>query len=136
MPSTGPNRGGLAAIYVDGVKVGYSTNASISIEMGTRDVTTKDSDKYVENLEGLISWSASGDFIFAEDATEGFEELFDDVDNRRTVTFLWSTNVSGDVTLGGNAYVTSLNRTAGIDSDTETFSASFTGAGTLTKSTV
>lgn len=136
MASTGINRGGLAAIYVDSTKVAHSTNATLSIELGVRDATTKDSSVWVDNLEGLANWSVEGDFYFAEDAGEGFSELFSDLSGRTTVTVMYSTEVAGDNKYSGTAYVTSLSRSAGIDSDNETFSASFTGTGALTEATV
>lgn len=136
MASTGKNRGGLCAIYVDGVKVTHSTNASLSVELSTRDVTSKDSSGWTENAEGLKSWSITGEFFFAENATEGFTHVYADLDGRTTVTAMYSSGVSGDKKYSGSAYVTSLSRSSGIDSDTETWSITLTGAGALTEGTV
>lgn len=136
MASTGINRGGLAAIYIAGVKVTHSTNATLSISQDVRDVTTKDTSRWKTNLEGLASWEMSGDFFFAENATEGFTHSFADVNTGAAVTVMWSSGISGDKTYSGSAYITSMSRTAGTDGDSETFSISFTGAGTLTEGTV
>lgn len=136
MASTGKNRGGLAAIYIAGVKVTHSTNATLSISQDVRDVTTKDVSRWKSNLEGLASWEISGEFFYAEDATEGFTHSFADLNTGTAVTAMYSTGVSGDKTYSGSAYITSMSRTAGTDSDTETWSITLTGAGTLTEGTV
>ena len=41
--------------------IGRANSASLSVSMETRDTTTKDSAGWQENLEGLKSWSLSGD---------------------------------------------------------------------------
>jgi len=136
MASTGINRGGLAAVYVASVKVTHSTNANLNIEMETRDMTTKDSATWKDTGEGYLSWSMDAEFYVAEDATEGFEELFDDIIARTAVTIKYSSAVSGDVEYRGSAFVTGLTRSAGLDGDNETYTVTFTGNGALSKATI
>jgi len=136
MASTGVNRGGLAAIYVADVKVAYSTSATLNIELGVRDITTKDSSTWIDQAEGLASWSMDCDNLFAEDAAEGFSDLFSDLSGRTSVTVMYSSEVTGDLDYSGTAYVTSLSRSSGLDSDSETYTASFTGTGSLTEAAV
>jgi len=129
-------RGGYCAIYVNAAKVAHSTNASFEMSMSTRDTTSKDNSAYETRAEGLLSWSGSGDFYFAEDATEGYEDLWDDMNGRSSVTFLYSNANSGDIEYSGTAWITSLSRSGGTDNDNESFSASFEGTGSVTKSTI
>jgi len=104
--------------------------------MNTRDATTKDTATWEDKLEGLLNWTASGEFLFAEDATEGYEDLYDDMIARTTVTLLYSNANTGDVEYSGSAYITSLSRNGATDNDNESFSVTFEGTGALSKATI
>ena len=96
MSSTGILNGTLAVIKVAATAVAHLTSNDISFEMATREATTKDSAGNKETLEGLKSFSGSGSGYFAEDASYGFEDLYDVIDARTPVTVRWSTGVVGD----------------------------------------
>ena len=131
-------RGGYCAIYIDTVKIAHSTNASFEMSMSTRDTTSKDVSGYETRAEGLLTWSMSGDFYFAEDAAAGagFEDLWDDMHARTSVTALYSNANTGDVEYSGTGWITSLSRSGGIDSDNESFSVSLEGTGAIAKATI
>jgi len=133
--TTGIMRGDCA-IYNNTAKVAHSVSATLDISMNTRDATTKDTTAWEDVLEGLLSWTASGEFYFAEDATEGYEDLYDDMILRNTVTVLYSNANSGDVEYSGSAYITSLSRNGATDNDNESFSVTFQGTGTLSKASI
>lgn len=135
MATTGIVNGTLGLISVGGTVVSHLTNVDVSFEMATRDATTKDSGGDKDVLEGLKSFSGSASGYFAEDATYGFEDLYDAYTARTAVTVLWTSEVSGDVTYSGSAYITSLSRSAGVE-ESVTFEVSFEGTGSVTKGTV
>lgn len=135
MPSTGINNGTLLTIYVGGTAVAHSTSASLSLNMSTRDATTKSSSGWSDKLEGVRDWSMSGECFFAEDAAYGYEDIFDLVNGRTTATVKYSSSVTGDKEYTGTAYFTSLERTAPTE-DSETYSFSLEGTGALAKATI
>jgi hypothetical protein len=134
--STGINSGGMAAIYLDDVKVVHSTNATLTISRGMRDITSKDSSNWLDKRPGMAEWSISGDFFFAEDAAEGLSEAFADIKDGTAVDAAWSTGNSGDNKYSGTAYCSEVSVSAGIDTDSQTWSMTYTGTGALTESTI
>lgn len=136
MASTGIQRGGLAAIFVGGVKITHLTNVTLNLDLGVRDATSKDSVIFMDNLPGLASWSMDGEAWFAEDGTFNYEDLFDSQIARTQVTVLYSSAVTGDIEYSGTAIITNLSRTAALDSDNESYTVSLTGNGALAKATV
>lgn len=132
MASTGILNGTLAVIKVGGTAIAHLTSNDISFEMATREATTKDSAGNKEILEGLKSFSGSGSGYFAEDATYGFEDLYDAYTARTAVTVRWTTGITGDIYYEGSCYITSLNRTDGLE-ESSTFEVSFEGTGAVTK---
>lgn len=135
MPSTGKQNGTLVALYIGGVKQTYATNASLEINNETIDVSCKDSSGWRDILAGMRSWSMSGDFIFAEDAALNFEDVFDDINGRTSVTARISTEVTGDVYYEGTAYITSASMSGGVE-DAQVYSMSLEGTAALSKGTV
>lgn len=135
MASTGKNNGTLIGLYVGGTKISHLTSNDFSVEHSTREASTKDSAGYREVLEGMRSASFSADGYFAEDATYGYEDLYDAWVARTALTVRWSSAVTGDQYYEATAYLTSLQTTAPLE-DTQTFSASFDITGTITKAAV
>lgn len=135
MASTGILNGTLAKVQVGGITIAHLTSNSLTFDMSTRDASTKDSDGWKESLEGQKSFSGSAEGFFAEDATYGYEDLYDAFAARTLVTITWTTDVVGDSEYSGSCYITSLERTDGLE-ESSTFSASFEGTGAVTKATV
>lgn len=134
MATTGIANGSLAVISVGGTDIAYLTNNSISFEMATRDATNKDSAGNTEILEGLKSFSITGEGYFAEDASFGFEDLYTSYAARTAVTVRYSSGVSGDVYYEGSCYITSLSKTDGLEESSQ-FSVTLNGTGAVTKGT-
>jgi TP901-1 family phage major tail protein len=133
--TTGKMNGTLVKIEVGGTTIAHLTSVSQSFSMATRDASTKDSAGYKEVLEGQMSWSMSGEGFFAEDATYGYEDLYDAINARTLLTVKQTDANAGDVEYSGSAYVTSLERSAGTE-DTMTFSISLEGTGATTKAVI
>ena len=135
MASTGILNGTLAKIQVGGVTVAHLTSNSLTLDHSTRDASTKDSAGWKESLEGQISFSGSAEGFFAEDATYGYEDLYGSFILRSKVVVTWTTDVSGDQEYSGDCYITSLERTDGLE-ESSTFSVSLEGTGAITKAAV
>lgn len=135
MASTGVNEGKITGIYDGTTLISYATGSEWNVTMDTREITSKDSGAGKEFRPVRYSFEASGEFLFAEDATHGYEELYDKMVAGTAVTVKLSSGVTGDVEYSGSAYITSMNRSA-PDGDNETFSATLQGTGTITKATI
>jgi len=135
MATTGIVNGTAIGVYVGSTKVAHATDGSISINMATRDATTKDSGGWTDRLEGVRSWSITCNALFAYDATYGLSDLFSALNNRSTVTVKFSTEVTGDKAYSGTAYVTSIEANAGTE-ENATYSVTFEGTGALSETTI
>jgi TP901-1 family phage major tail protein len=132
MASTGILNGTLAKISVAGSTIAHLTSNSLTFDMSTRDASTKDSSGWKESLEGQKSFSGSGEGFFAENASYGYEDLYLVFAARTKVEVIWTTSIAGDMQYKGDCYITSLERTDGLEEST-TFSVSFEGTGDVTK---
>jgi predicted secreted protein len=142
----------VVKLGTDGAEVQFAdqTEGSLSMNMETRDITTKGSSGYRELLGGLRSASmtfsglvdstltSTGDLAFLMDQVTGH----DTAANARTSThvlFGFDASVSGDSDslFEGDAFVTSIEVSAGTE-DNVTVSATleFTGAITYADDTV
>lgn len=135
MASTGILNGTLAKIQVGGVTIAHLTSNSLTFDMSTREASTKDSNGWKESLSGQKSFSGSAEGFFAEDATYGYEDLYGVFVARTLVTVTWTTDIVGDMQYEGSCYITSLERTDGLE-ESSTFSVSFEGTGAVTSTAV
>jgi TP901-1 family phage major tail protein len=127
--------GTLAKIEVGGTVIAHLTSNGISVSHSTRDASSKGSGGAKESLEGQTSWSISGEGLFAEDASYGYEDLWDAWLARTKLTITYSDAVADDIEYSGDAYITSLDRTDGME-ESVTFSVSLEGTGVLAKATI
>ena len=125
-----------AEVVVDNV-----TECSISMSTDMRDITTKTSGGWRELLPGLKSASLSLSGLFAEDATNGYNQL---VDNQIAGTKLGIefTNTGtgavpniGDEQFTVEGYITSLEQSAGVE-DNVGFSLSLEVTGTVVREVI
>ena len=118
--------------------IGRATSASLSVSMETRDTTNKDSAGWQENLEGLKSWSLSGDGLVTYSITGDYEtpdDLFTLLSNRTLVKVKFGSATSGEIDYTGDAYLVSYEQEAGVEENV-TYSFGFTGTGVLTQASV
>lgn len=118
--------------------IGRATSASLSVSMETRSTTTKDSAGWDENLEGLKSWSLSGDGLVTYSITGDYDtpdELFTLLNNRTLVKVKFGSATSGEIDYTGDAYLVSYEQEAGVEENV-TYSFGFTGTGVLTQASV
>jgi len=127
----------LLKIGTDGSEVAIpdQTEGSISINMETRDITTKDSSGYRELLEGVRSASLSVSGLVDDDGAGGAGADLFAVLNARTAThIIFGLDSGDDYHYECDAFCTSLEVSAGTE-DNVTYSATFEVTGGITEVT-
>ena len=128
----------LLKIGTDGSEVAIpdQTEGSISINMETRDITTKDSSGYRELLEGVRSASISVSGLVDDDGAGGAgADLFAVLDGRTTTHIIFGLDAAtDDYHYECDAFCTSLEISAGTE-DNVTYSATFEVTGAITEVT-
>ncbi len=139
--SDGQLNGTELGVYVEGVLVAFSTNATININHATRSTSSKESGGWEESMEGMRSWDVSCDALYAWLRVDGgdiakttLSDMFTAyIDTRTSFELTWgSQTTTGDgwTKYVGTAWMTSASITA-PNEDTATFSVSFQGSGSL-----
>ena len=127
-----PSSGGTEA------KLMHSQNVSLSVNVDTIDISTKDSSGFRDLLGGQKSFSLSADGLmdFAGVAADTeVDELLDQMLARTAVTFTFALSTPAGYTLTGSGFITSLEISGGTE-DAPTYSCSIEGTGALTKTNV
>ena len=111
----------LGTVNDSEVVLDHITECSISMSTDMRDITTKTSAGWRTLLPGLKSASLSVSGLFAENATNGYNQLVDH-QIAGTKVFVLYTNVDsngaaneGDEQFNFEGYITSLEQTAGVE---------------------
>lgn len=135
-----PSSGGAVA------KLMHSQNVSLSMNVDTIDISTKDSQGYRDILPGQMSYSLSADGLMDfsgvaadTEVDELFNQMFVDtavspVVGRTAVTFTFGfdTPASGEYSYSGTGFITSLEISGGTE-DAPVYSVSIEGSGPLTQ---
>ena len=127
-----PSDGGTEA------KLMHSQNVSLSMNVDTIDISTKDSAGWRDLLGGQKSFSLSADGLMDFSATAGdtdVAELFDQMFDRTAVDFTFALSTPAGYTITGDGFITSLEISGGTE-DAPTYSCSIEGSGELTKTPV
>ena len=135
MATAGKFNGNILEISFGGTVLTHALQHSESHSMSPIDVTTKDSSSQEEVSAGLRGSEISASGYFAEDASYGYEDLYILYADGNSVTVLVSSGVSGDATYSYTAYITSLSRTAEMDTAVG-FEVSLKPTGAVTKGQV
>ena len=98
-----------------------------------RDVTTKDSAGFQENIGGLKSFELSSDALQDINADLDFKEFYDDINERNEVIIKFAERDSG-VRWEGSGYISSLSMDAGVEENV-TYSVTITGTSSVVKDT-
>ncbi len=113
------------------VLVDHLTDLSVSFSTETRDTTTKNNGGYRAILPGLKTLSVNFTAFYAADATNGYEELFADMEagtklDVKIASHAQSDNseITDDMDIAFEAYCTSLELSAGTE-DNASYTATF-----------
>lgn len=119
-------------VYISGTIIAAAQDVSLSLNMETIDVTTKDSSGWRELLAGVRSGSMScSGLIDYGSANKDTLDLWAAFDNR-TLLSLKFDDTGGGAEFSASGYLTSLEQSGGTE-DTATFSATFELTGTITQ---
>jgi predicted secreted protein len=128
--------GTLLGVYLDSTLIAAAQDVSLSLNVETIDVTTKDSQGFRELLGGLRSgtMTVNGLIDYTDaDSNKDTTDLWTAWEARTpvAVVFQKATEVTGDLSFSANAIITSLEQSGGTE-DTATYSATFELTGTIT----
>ena len=122
-------------------EVGFGTDCKLSIEMGTANATTKDSNGWDEIIPTSGKWSIDCNGLVDFHPSAGFHnvaDLFTALAGKTPVTVYFqlaaAVEISGDKEYSGVCYITKLEQNA-KDKDVMSYSATFEGTGALSQLT-
>lgn len=134
--------GGDLTFFLDSKPVAFSTDAKLSIKMGTREISNKDTPDWVARKKTRLDWTGSGTAYLSDtlavSTTNTFDMLYDAMIAGDPVDVVWavqSGNPFAQTPHGtkkkytSKAYITSLDPAA-PDGDTASFTYSLEGDGT------
>jgi TP901-1 family phage major tail protein len=126
--------GTVFLLKIGGTALPDQTEGSISINMETRDITTKDSAGYRELLEGTRSGTISVSGLIDDDGSGGAGGvLFAELDSRTAQTLLFGLDdATDDYHYTCSAFCTSLE-VSGATEDNVSYSATFEITGAITE---
>ena len=126
--------GTVFLLKIGGTALPDQTEGSISINLETRDITTKDSSGYRELLEGVRSGSISVSGLVDDDGTGGAgADLFAALNGRTAQTIIFGLDdTSDDYFYSCSAFCTSMEVSGGTE-DNVTYSATFEITGAITE---
>ena len=119
-------------------KLLHSTSCTLSMNVDTIDISTKDSAGFRDLLGGQKSFSLSADGLMdftSTGSTTDPDELFTNMMNRTSVTFTFALATPAGHKYTGSAFITSLEVTGGVE-DAPTYSVTLEGTGAILNPTV
>lgn len=135
MATPGVINGTAVKIAIQGKNVAYCTNASLSLNSDTIDITTKDSSGWAQFMGGLNSWDVSGDAYFTQ--ASGTDEraaayVVNTMISKSVITVALYTSPfqSGDLYFSGSGIFTSVEISGGVE-EAASFSFGIKGVGAL-----
>lgn len=138
MATTGVLNSSLIALYVEGSVILCSTDATITIENGTRETTCKEDDEWASYEPSIKSWNMSGSAFYRTDSTPGMHDMFTYLtgSTKGKVAVKWASKETGDKQFGGNGIITRLQGNSPGVNENATWDIDIQGTGALTSSTV
>jgi len=129
--------GTLTILKFDGTQMAELTNVTCSLNQETFDTTSKESGGWSEILPGVRSatFSAEGLVDFQAATNKDLADVFTAFTNRTVVAIEWTNAVTGDKKLTCNAYITSCEISAPMESEV-TYSIEFQSTGAVTSATI
>lgn len=122
-------------VYIDDTLIAAATDCSLSLNMETIDITTKDSSGFRELLGGLRSGSisCSGLIDYLDASNKDITDLWTAWENRSSLTLKFSkaNESTGELSFSASGFITSLEQSGGTE-DTATYSATFELTGAIT----
>ena len=122
-------------VYMDSTLIAAATDCSLSLNVETIDITTKDSAGFRELLGGVRSGSisVSGLVDYLDASNKDVTDLWTAWEARTAVTvkFAKANETTGELSFSASAIITSLEQSGGTE-DTATYSATSELTGAIT----
>lgn len=122
-------------VLIGATAINNLENCELDINSADIDVTDKDSAGWKEILDGMKDWSINISGILDFAATEGVDEIVDDLINGTFASIKFSTTITGDTQFAGSGKYSNVHLGAPKE-DKVSFSAKISGSGALTVSTI
>ncbi len=135
MASEGIINATLVHIQVGKVKISNQLSAEMNITMEPRETLNKDSQSWRGRQKGAMSFEMSGEAEFAPDAAFAIDALHDAFVAGTAVGVVFTTNVTGDRQYYGDAVISNLTMSAGVEENVQ-ISYTFAGSGAIAKNNV
>ena len=134
MATTGIVNGTLLTIKVGGSTLLNSTSASLSLTLDTPEATTKDSGGFQDLIAGVKSGEISFEGLVAYDSGSGSQigDISDELISGTSVSWEFSTDVSGDDKYSGNGFISSIEITADMEAPVS-YSGTIVTTGVITQ---
>lgn len=142
MATTGVANGKLTLFRINTVSTTYvatgcATEATMTIEVETRETTCAQSGDFRTYLPGLITASGSfGGLVAFDDANFAPDDFMTWVLSPAAKTVKFDSAVTGDPSLSGSAILTNVTFQSGQNGQNMTYSGNFQFTGTVTQGTV
>jgi len=136
MATTGTVLAKNMSFEVAGTVVSCQVNCELNMSTEMFETTCKDSGAWAEPRPGTKSWTGSGEYNLAFDATYGIEDLFTLWYDQTEAAFVFTTGVNDDKEFIGNGYISSLTVSSQGNDAAVTGTFELTGAGELIYQTV
>jgi len=137
MATTGIHTGHIMRLYIDATAVANATNCTMSLAMSPRTISHKDTSGtaggWEEKLGGKKSGTVSSDYLREEG--DSSTALFTAFAAGTAVTWLYSSQVSGDKSWTGSGFITAYDQAA-PDEENATGSITIETSGAVTEATV
>ena len=133
MPTTGIIKGSAIGLYINDKLLALGKSHSITINMETRDISSKSSGSWQDFAAGLLSWEVSGSHLEAYDVNDAKSSsgiLLNAMLTRIPIQIKYTTNVLGDRVFSGTVFITSFTEES-PDGDNVSYSYSLKGKGKL-----
>lgn len=134
--------GGDLTFFLDSKPVAFSTDAKLSVKMGTREISNKDTPDWVARRKTRLDWTGSGTAylsdVLSASGTNTFDMLYDAMIDGDAIDVVWAVATGSPFAqtphatqkkYTGKAIITSLDPSA-PDGDTASFTYSLEGDGT------
>ena len=135
MASSGFNQG-ITKITVGGTTITYLINAEFNQSQQLRDTTNKDSTgNWRTFAKGLLNATMTAEAFFDEGAAYGFGDLWDLQKSGATVTYIFTSGVSGDNGYSATGLVQDLGKRSPNLDGSETVATTVQLSGAVTETT-
>jgi predicted secreted protein len=114
MPAT-PINATILYIMHGGNKISNQLNAELKVSMSMRESLTKDNDGYKAKFPGPRDWEMTCEAEVAYDSDYGFVDLFEAFEEGEPVEVIFTTTITGSARYKGDAIITELSKSAGVE---------------------